>query len=520
MSIATLFDGLSRVAEPLVRPVTKRLNPILVKEVRQSLRGNYFQWSFSVVTLIATMSGCVMLYNLSQWPDARGGMNFFITIFAILSAAVNVLVPFQAFLSVGSEWEENTYDLLVLSELSPLQIAKGKLLSSLVQSLIYYTAFAPFLVFAFLLRGLDLGAGAWVLGTCLVYSCTLSALAICLSSLVVQKFSRVLLMALLVALLVAGCMGSVGFSYMVIEERLSQNTEFLQAMGSAQTLALVLTAFLTLLAATRFTHPEENRSTGLRVMVTLMTLIGVGWMSYFYLSFPGGDVLPVCATMAFVALTVFGMLFCAEPESLGRRVALGVPRSNWRLLLAAPFLPGGARGVLHYLLNLSIVTGAVILLPFVKGDPGGFFGMRSSNVPMGLLPYLVSYLLLPTALFARFSGNLRNRIRVRLAVPVLMIFSIMLPTVAIFVGTGGSNAMDHVANPFYMIDEAVPGPYGALWLAAFFATLVAAGNIPRVVASFGELGRARQRRLARDAKPMGRIPDLPDDGGAGADARA
>jgi hypothetical protein len=51
--------------------------------------------------------------------------------FGCLSAAVHGFTPFSAFLSTSAEWEENTHDLLVLSNLRPRQIVYGKLLSAL-----------------------------------------------------------------------------------------------------------------------------------------------------------------------------------------------------------------------------------------------------------------------------------------------------------------------------------------------------------------------------------------------------
>lgn len=527
MMLHRIFDQIERLSAPLVRPLSSRLNPIMIKEVRQALRGNYFQWSFWVVTLVATIAGSMLLFNFSRYSDSRGGMEFFITIFAILSAAVNVLVPFQAFLSVGAEWDENTYDLLVLSELTPMQIAKGKLFSAVVQALLFYAAFTPFLVFAFLLRGLDLGSAGWALGVCMVYSVTLSTLAICLSSLVTQKFARVLLMALLVALLVMGCVGSVGLAYMVLEERLVQDDEFLMGTGAMLSLGAVLGLFLLLLSAARFTHPEENRSTGLRIMSTLMTLLAAGWMCLFYWNYRDPDVLHAMCTLSFTGVTLLGVIFCAEPETLGRRVALEVPRQRLLAFLAAPFLPGGGRGVLHYFLNIGIVLGVAIgsVAVFgtgtsVFGGVGSFFSARSYSISMGMLPYLACYLLLPTLLFSRFSSRLRSRVLTRISVPVFVLASIFVPTIVLFLFTGRGDSIEHFGNPITTIDDSMASSYGDLWYAAWAAISIGLFNLPRIVRSFRELESLRLRRLAREAS-SGRLGQSSQGGGApGSDAFA
>src|SRR5690606_11497354 len=132
-----------------IERLAERANPILVKEVRQALRGQYFRLVFWLTLSAATVIGLVVLMAASATNEAQG-IGFFNTIFGCLAIAAHGFVPFAAFVAMGSEWEENTYDLLVLSNLRPCQIVIGKLLAAGTQALLIYSAFVPFLVFAFL----------------------------------------------------------------------------------------------------------------------------------------------------------------------------------------------------------------------------------------------------------------------------------------------------------------------------------------------------------------------------------
>jgi hypothetical protein len=185
------------VAAPDRKRLDDRLNPILVKEVRQALRGRYFRWLFWLTLLAATLTALAIVAAETATGNATAfGDVFFLWTFGLMSAAVHGFVPFWAFLSTSAEWDENTYDLLVISNLRPRQIVYGKLLSALIQALLYYSTFGPFLVFAFLLNGVDLYSLIVILIGSVATCVTLSLVGIAASSLASVKVLRILLMAL------------------------------------------------------------------------------------------------------------------------------------------------------------------------------------------------------------------------------------------------------------------------------------------------------------------------------------
>ena len=84
------------------------------------------------------------------------GREFFSAYYIVFSVAIFVIVPFTAYRSLLSERDLNTFELLSITTLSPRRIVAGKLLSSLVQLFIYYSAIAPFIAFTYCLNGITI----------------------------------------------------------------------------------------------------------------------------------------------------------------------------------------------------------------------------------------------------------------------------------------------------------------------------------------------------------------------------
>ena len=105
-------NALNRLADR----ASDRFNPILVKELRQAVRGRLFPIAFGVILLILTMTTVVALLSSTESVGLRGvGRGTFLGMYTTLGIALFGLVPFASFASLGGEWEENTFDLLVLS---------------------------------------------------------------------------------------------------------------------------------------------------------------------------------------------------------------------------------------------------------------------------------------------------------------------------------------------------------------------------------------------------------------------
>lgn len=473
------------------------LNPIFVKELRSALRGRYFRVLFPFTLLSATVIAVLVLVNRTGWGHETIGRDLFQAMFGCLLFAVTGLVPFSAFLSMGNEWDEHTYDLLALSKLRPLQIALGKLWSVGIEGLLYFSAFTPLLVFAFLLRGIDIGSilvlvvGAWVA------SASASALALALSSLSRLRIVRVVLMALLAAVLFGLNAGANAFADHYVTSPSPMNT-----LDDWST--LLLTLFLIGLpgllalavASSRLSHAEENASTGPRVLVTVVLLLLVAACIVEHASSPSTDGPFVMAGFLIVGVALCDLFFVTEREDLSRRARLLVPRSRGLALLALPFLPGGARGLALFLLHLGAILAMVVI-------QHGFFGpTHTGKEPLWaasvFAAYFFVYLALPTLVSSRWSASPRARLAARAVIPAGVLATMFLPALlGFFVGASRWTRMEHPLDPFWVATDGWSSGTStrALGAAALvFAGLVVLVSLPRVLRSVRETAGASAER--------------------------
>lgn len=499
------MSGAATVASALSR-ADDRLNPILVKEVRQALRGLYFKITFLFALFSAASVGTIVLLATSGEGSGTAGPAFFIAVFSCLAAAAHCFVPFLAFVSMSGEWDENTYDLLVLSDLRPRQIVFGKLLSAGTVALLHYSAFGPFLVMAFLLRGVDLLSVMILIGGSALYSLTLSAVAIALSTFARNRFLRVALMAFLAALLVFATVMSIALAFALVEEPeiLREPLAPFAVIGAALSAATVL-AFAIAVACGRLAHAEENRSSGLRAIAAGVVVLLIAWSAAFAIEIgQPAFVLGPLTFIPFLLLVPFAF-FATESEKLGRRVRLHVPKGRLAAAVAAPFLPGGGRGVLLFLV-VALAAAAAGAVGYSLHPTSGALGADRDRIAAGCLVawlYALAYVTLPTLLSSRWQETPRGRLRARLFFLFCFVGPLFVPSLfGFFLGIDALLETRHVGNPFWAVfrgwNGTGPRTDGVVIVVALVAFAALVLSVPRLSRSLHEVRSASERRRERE----------------------
>lgn len=496
-----------------------RLNPVLVKEVRQALNGRLFKAGF-IVSLVGALLFSVWILMLVHAVD---GADIALAMFGCLAVSIFVFIPFWAFVSMGAEWDENTFDLLVLSNLTPRRIVWGKLGSACLQMAVAFTAFLPFFVFAFLLRGVNLPTLLLVLAGALVVSPCASLVAIGLSSLTTSRFLRIVLMAAVAGGLLFLAGGAIGLAATLMRSSFFMPSIGEQALmvGAVATVAVAVALYFGELACSRLAHPEENRTTGPRVVLLLALAATLVWLGFILDSGGGLEALSGATATLQLGLVLPCAMMVLTPQRLGRRVERQVPRSRLLALLAAPFLATGSGALLFWLLAELFLWGGVLFLASrVPVLPAvGLSEWRARWVAwrgdglgtaVGALGYAAFYLLVPTLLLRRMVSSARVGAFVRALVPlmfvVLCLGSILLPALLLFFFKGGfgSDPFEHVLDPFWTLDElwtGVPDSVGGGGLQAAIAVVLLAGLFHAVqgLRSLRQIlvASAERRRMAR-----------------------
>ena len=345
-----------------LRSFWESLNPVLVREVRQALRGRFFGVTFALVLTLSTLTSIgILLLTDESTPLGQALLGGCIP-FLMISTCY--LVPIGAFYSLGAEHDDMTRDLLVMSNLSPGKIIRGKFISSFMLTLLFTITLAPFISLAALLRGVDLLQIASQLTMVIMKSALFIISALCLSSIAPNRSMRVVLMLLMVFLFMMADALMVPFGATMVVGFAGSSHSGFSWLPMVSLTYLLIGSFAYALARGRFTHPEENRSSPLRVHITVAVFAVNGlflcfpWLGSGSLSMAvvSPRVLPTeLLFTSLIGLSIAAFLFSCEPGNLKMRVKSQVPAKPISALLAWPYFPGGGRAVVWYLLNAGVL---------------------------------------------------------------------------------------------------------------------------------------------------------------------
>ena len=360
-ALLTLIARLERLGD--------RFNPIVVKEVRQALKSRQFVGTFLLLLLAAWAGSIFGVSYLGESIDyGSPAVAFYAGFFFALCVAALVIVPFSTFRSIVEERAETTLELLQITALSPVQIVRGKTLSAMVQVLVYYCAIAPFIAFTALLPGFDVVLVAFSLIMLLITALCFSMVALAIGA-YARKTTSQSVAALIVIVLALGGMGTFFSAVSAVGERIRfDEPETWWALALIVFLGLSTGFLCEQGAVSQLTFDSDNRSTRLRLASCAQWLfcwIGlVAFLNARHWPALSPNASSANLTMTTIYITVLGLLFVSEPDSLSRRVSRGLPRSRALRVLWAPFLPGGARGLLFALVSLVVLGIFVaVLLP-------------------------------------------------------------------------------------------------------------------------------------------------------------
>lgn len=360
---ANAGDRVLQIADRL----TDRLNPILVKEIRQALKSRQFVVTFMLLLVVAWLvSAGAAVFATAAMEFGSAGNTLFLIYFGMLAFAVFVIVPFGAHRSMLAERDQNTYELLSISALTPRQIVNGKLLSAMVQSFVYYSAVTPFIAFASLLQGFDLPLSLFLLVSAFGWSICVSMFTLMLSTLATQRQLQaansfgMFFLLMFQLYITAGVLFRSSWAGLPFDD-----PEFWWSIGCVVVGAGSYALLAQQIAVSRLTFESGNRSSGIRLILTaqfwLFSGAVLGYALWSGLTVSSRDASDLLIYVA-IHWCLSGLYASTEIDWLSRRLRRQLPRNVVLRLLIAPWLPGGARGFLWMLLHMAAILAAAILL--------------------------------------------------------------------------------------------------------------------------------------------------------------
>lgn len=170
-------------------PRTPSLNPIIIKELRSRMRGAR-AFAMLTVMLLLLAAASYLLYVLmqattpypSQALSPQIGQSLFAGLIMLVLLIICVIAPAVTAGAISSERENQTYEMLMATPLSPTSILLGKLLSALSYVVLLVFAAIPMASLVFVFGGVTLRDMARALLVLLVVAGTLGVLGIFMSS--------------------------------------------------------------------------------------------------------------------------------------------------------------------------------------------------------------------------------------------------------------------------------------------------------------------------------------------------
>ncbi|MEC8473641.1 MAG: ABC transporter permease [Planctomycetota bacterium] len=349
--------------------VGDQLNPILVKETRQSLKSRQFIFTF--FSLLAAALAWTVVGSLSRMPQiysTPSAPNLLLGYYAVLAIPMLMVVPLAAYRSLEVEIDDGTFELLSISTLSPWQIVLGKLASSLLQILLYCVVLLPCMSYAYSLRGVDLIEMALIISAVLGSAALLTILAIFLAPLTRSRTGRTLtLLATVITLLSA----TAGISFWM-SDLIQNGNPFLEkqlflVVAVCVSNGIALGHLLLTATAAQLTPESENRSTAIRRSLLLLssTIVFTSALAIVtentYPSRPSslfsrGEILYGTSIASWVLWTITGGMMVAESPILTPRVRRDLPGSIIGRTLSTWLTPGPVTGQMFVSINAVILV--------------------------------------------------------------------------------------------------------------------------------------------------------------------
>ena len=331
------------------RRIAENLNPILIKEARQSLKSRQFIITFFLLLVASccwTVLGVVMnTPNVYYLPT---GNSMIVGYYFVLAIPVMGMVPLAAHRSLAAEIDDSTFEMLSITNLTSFRIVMGKLTSSVLQMLIYFAAVVPCLAFTFLLRGVDLLTIVYLVLLVTTVSLLVTTIALMLATVTPSRAGQTmsLLMTMAVILLAEFICGVIVLESMLISND-TLTLEVWVVLGNCTVISISCMALFVKAAAARIAPITENRSTGLRYLMFLQQMLWVGCIGMMALISRDSEVVVFGIVVLGGYWLLMGTLMLAESPELSPRVQRDLPQTFLGRAFLTWFNPGPGTGFVY-----------------------------------------------------------------------------------------------------------------------------------------------------------------------------
>jgi hypothetical protein len=453
----------------LLRRLFTEANPVLLKDLRQYLRGRLFRFAFIFTLVVVTTAASLVLSQINDRNRNSAGPKVFFAVHLIYVLAMFLVGPVLANRNMAAEREQLHLDALALTGLSPARIVAGKFFSAAGLSMLVGSAFLPVFAICYMLFGLDLVGATSALALTTLGGLGLNMLGIWAACLARTTLAANLLLAGLLIVLTGICTLWITFTRFAMF-----NANISAWVWLANLLFVGLTIctgifWLYGLAAWLIAHEAQSSAPRVRAAALLVVAVTLGWVVTHTLSVKSPDSVNIFGSCLYALATLLMLPSLCEPDAIGRRAALDLPRRG-RTRLGFLFLAGGGSATLLWLLTLGVIS-LLFLLPTA---PAADFSMQPT------LPFAMLCLCVAVGTWLPGFAGRPNAPRGWLlfcsygALPAAALLHIILGALFGALGDSGYDSL----NPFLLLGLAGSGKDYQVGLSLWF--LIAAIGLARV----------------------------------------
>lgn len=435
--------------------VDDSLNPIVVKELRQALKGRFI---ISVLFLFLTLQLTAMGFFLMD-ADIQSnfslGRQVFTALSGFLLGACILVIPAFAGYRFAGERAETDLDFFFITTISPGGIIRGKFFATLIITALIFSACMPFMTFTYFLRGIDIPTIFVFLIAGFIMSGLAIQITLFLGSVPSSMHLRLLLVPLAGSILISLMTGTMGwmedfFRYGPGKSFFSR--DFLVTAGISFYVLFLVFGFLHVLSVAFISPNTANRAFPVRLFVFFAWLSSgllagfLGWVDHSSLP------METWAGLFSGLFSISLFMVVSEREEIGPRVAAAIPqKSLWRIP-AFLFFSGAAGGVCYAVTMVFLTDLVFICMPALSGGPG-VKTMEMLEFSVGFALFMLNYAMLGTGFRKLFLSEWVSQESTWVVALVMLAAGCILSPMVGFMVFEAKGDSAYILNPFLILGD-------------------------------------------------------------------
>ncbi|MCI8402197.1 MAG: ABC transporter permease [Lachnospiraceae bacterium] len=176
-----------------------RLNPIVKKDIKVQARSMRICWgvfAYELILALVFFLAMSMIQQERRYTDGNlyASMVWLYPVLGVTQLVIlGVVVPVRTASSISGEKERQTFDIMMTTGMTPFSVIMGKVMTAVVQSMLFVVASMPVMALPFIIGGMSWSYLLWFLLVAVLVSFFTASIGIFCSSFCKRTISAVIL---------------------------------------------------------------------------------------------------------------------------------------------------------------------------------------------------------------------------------------------------------------------------------------------------------------------------------------